>query len=64
MGVGGVQGFVYSPGDIDPGWSLAPASLARWTVAAFHRSDYPCGMVVAMMLTTVWSQLEQGLPSG
>eukprot|EP01051_Picozoa_sp_SAG22_P016787 SAG22_NODE_2448_length_2557_cov_7.838893_1_plen_700_part_00 len=29
-------GFVYSAGDIDPAWSLDKASVARWTVAAFH----------------------------
>ena len=31
-----VLGFVYGEGTIDPNWSLAPESLARWTVAAFH----------------------------
>ena len=31
-----VLGFVYGEGTIDPSWSLAPESLARWTVAAFH----------------------------
>jgi len=29
-------GFVYSEGDINPDWSLDPASLAQWRVAAFH----------------------------
>lgn len=31
-----VLGFVYSDGDIDPRWSLAPENVARWRVAAFH----------------------------
>ena len=29
-------GFVYQHSSIDPEWSLSPASLQRWTVAAFH----------------------------
>ncbi len=29
-------GFVYQHSSIDPAWSLSPASLQRWTVAAFH----------------------------
>ena len=30
------RGFHYTAGDIPASWSLAPASLARWRVAAFH----------------------------
>ena len=31
-----LHGFVYSAGDVPAAWSLAPASVARWRVAAFH----------------------------
>jgi|EP01049_Picozoa_sp_SAG25_P009408 hypothetical protein len=30
------EGFVYTEGDIPDSWSLAPESVSRWRVAAFH----------------------------